>query len=287
MVKFGRNYRLIIQTNDSNEEAIIIEPPITLQFTINRSTMGTLNSMRLQIMNLSEKTRNKIFQDRFNPKVYKKIILQAGYNNLSNIFIGNIYNARSFRANTEIVTFIYATDGGFDTANTLSNGTIQKQTSYKDFLVALVNSFPNLKQGKLTEIEGEFRRPAIVNGNSFELIRKYSNNKAYIDLETINILNDSDVIEGDVPLLNSETGLLGTPDRADAYLSVETIFEPRIIMGQVIEIQSDVQKKYDGQYKVIGVTHSGIISDAVGGQCSSKFNLLVGTQLFGGFNIVS
>jgi len=40
-------------------------------------------------------------------------------------------------------------------------------------------------------------------------------------------------------------------------------------------------KIYNGQYKVIGMVHSGIISEAVGGSCTSRFNLLLGSRYFG------
>lgn len=286
MDKSGRKYRLTIQSNEDNE-AIVIENPITIQFNINRSTMASLNSMRLQIYNLSEKTRKQIFQDRFNPKVYKKIILQAGYNQLSTIFSGNIFQANSSRNGVNIITYIDARDGGFDTVSTISNKTLSGDLSYRDVIKNLIGDFSNIKEGNLSEIEGTARRPVVLDGNTFQLIKKYSDDKAFIDLEKISILNDNDTITGELPLINSDSGLLGTPKRDDSYLTIDTIFEPRIIMGQLLEVNSSVAPEYDGQYKVIGVTHSGIISEAVNGSATSKFNLLVGSQLFGGFNNIA
>lgn len=282
-MKFGRNYRLTVETVDG--DFIVIENPSTIQFTITRSTQSTLNSMQLNVFNLSANTRDKIFQDRFNPKFYKKIVLEAGYENLSVVFQGNIFRANSRRVGTDILTFIDCRDGGFDTRSTLSNISLNGG-SYKDIVKALAGSFEKIKLGDIGDITGEARRNVILSGNSFSLIKKYSNDRAFIDLEELKVLKEDEVLEGEVQVLESDTGLLGTPVHDDAYLTIDTIFEPRIIMGQLIEIRSEVAPVYDGQYKVIGVTHQGIISGAVGGEAKSTFNLLVGSQLFGGFNKV-
>ena len=282
-MKFGRNYRLTIESDDG--EAIVIEPPLTVQFNIVRNTMATLNHMQLSIYNLSEENRNRIFQDRFNPRVYKRIILQAGYESLSTVFIGNIFQASSARNGSNIITSIDARDGGFDTTGTLTNVTLDGG-SLKDVIRALASDFEHVSVGEIGGEEKQFLRPLVLSGNTYSIINKYTNKSAYIDLEELKVLDDNQVIVGEVPLINSETGLLETPKREDAFLTIKTIFEPRIIMGQVIEIESSVNNAFDGQYKVIGVTHSGVISEAVGGDCTSEFNLLVGSQLFGEFNKV-
>lgn len=284
-MKFGRNYRLTIQTNDISE-AIVIEPPFTVEFTIQRSTMGSLNSAQFKIYNLSEKTRSRIFQDRFNPREYKRIIFQAGYDSLTTIFAGNIFQANHARHGSNIITFIDARDGAFDAQNSMSIRTVQAGSSIKELVQGLVRDMPNISEGNLAGLSGTIQRPVVLNGNTLQLINKYANADVYIDLEELNVLQLNQVVQGYVPLINSDTGLLGTPVRNDAYLQIDTIFSPEIIVGQVLEIASDVNTAYDGQYKVIGLMHNGIISEAVGGACKSRFDLLVGSQLFGGFNRV-
>lgn len=284
-MKFGRNYRLTIQTNELSE-AIVIEPPFTVEFTVSRSTMGSLNSAQFKIYNLSEKTRSRIFQDRFNPREYKRIVFQAGYGSLTTIFAGNIFQAHHARNGNNIVTFIDARDGAFDAQNSMSIRTVQAGSSIKELVQGLVRDMPNISEGNLSGISGTISRPVVLNGNTLKLIDRYTNGDVYIDLEQLNVLSQNQVIQGYVPLINSDTGLLGTPIRNDAYLQIDTIFSPEIIVGQVLEVASAVNTAYDGQYKVIGLTHSGIISEAVGGACQSRFDLLVGSQLFGGFNRV-
>jgi len=281
VAKFGRTYRLTSESN-VDSEAIVIEPPISIQFNLNRSTMASLNNCQIRILNLSQLTRSKIFQDRFNLSKRKKVILQAGYEKLSTIFVGDIFMADSYRQGNDIITFIDARDGGFDSSGTLTNKTIQKGTTVKSAIEEMIKQFSNIKQGKIGTVEGEFKRPVVLDGNTFELIKKYTDDKAFIDLEKVNILQDNETITGEIALINSETGLLGVPRRNDSFLTIDTLFEPRITMGQVLAIESTIQPEYDGQYKVIGVNHAGTISESIGGSVKSRFSLLIGTQLTGG-----
>lgn len=281
-MKLGRNYRLTIETDEG--ETIVIGNPTTMQFTVKRSTMASLNSAQINIYNLAPKTRDKIFQDRFNPKKYTKVILQAGYESLSTVFIGNLFEANSKREGSDVITYIDARDGGFDTVGTITNKAIEGG-NVKDVIKSLARDFEKVNVGEIGDVEGEFRRQVILNGNTFSLIKKYSEGNAFIDFETLNVLKDDEAIVGDLPLLTSESGLISV-SRDDSYLTVKTLFEPKIIMGQLLEISSDVAPVFDGQYKVIGLTHQGVISGSVGGELNSTFNLLVGSQLFGGFKTV-
>ena len=281
-MRFGRNYRLTIETN---EGAVVIEPPFTIEFSLERSTLSSVNSMQLQIYNLAERNRSIIFQDRFRPKFYKRLILQAGYSQLHTIFRGNVFQATSKRSGADIITYIEARDGAFDASRAFTNKNINPETT-QDVVDALVADLENIKLGKTGKEQGNFPRNVTLNGNTFELINKYTNDKAYVDLEELNVLQDDEAIEGVLPLITSETGLLETPQREEAYLSIETIFRPEITVGQLLEVQSGVNSAYDGQYKVTGLRHRATISEAVAGDAKSSFDLLVGSQLFGEFNKV-
>ena len=105
-------------------------------------------------------------------------------------------------------------------------------------------------------------------------------------MKTINIMKPNEVIEGFVPLINDASGLLATPQRKDATLSINMIFEPRLLIGQVIEIQSSIAPQFDGQYKIYGLKHSGTISDSIAGQCTTTVQMQVGSQVFGRFNVL-
>lgn len=261
--------------------AIVIEPPFTLQFNLIRSTQATLNTADITIYNLSQRTRDRIYQDRFDFSAYRKVILEAGYDTLSTVFIGSLFEAYSVRQGADIITNINSRDGGFDVVGTKTYRTIQAGATNAEVVDGLVNDFPNLQLGAVGNFDQTFKRPVVLNGNTYDLVKRYTGGNVYVDLEKVYALQQNEFIDGDLPVINAASGLLETPRRDDAFLTVTTLFEPRVIMGQQVRLESLVLPQYNGNYKVIAVHHQGIISEAEGGSCTSRFNLLVGTQVFG------
>lgn len=286
MTKFQRNYNLKIEIfqNQKENNALEIKFPLTLEFAVSRSTSSNLNRGIFKIYNLSEKNRNLIFQDRFSIKNIngnrRRITLQAGYKNLSTIFIGDILEAHSFREGANIITSINAIDGGFASYNNYINETLEKNLSFKDIFLRLGQSL-GLSFNKVGDIEGASKRGVALNGNTFSLMKEKYRDSFFIDLDKVNHLNLNEVIKGDLTLLESSSGLLGTPQRQGSILIAKMLFEPRILIGQLVEIESQINKFYNGQFKVVGLNHDGIISGAVNGQCTTTLQLFIGEQILG------
>ncbi|TDE17721.1 baseplate hub protein [Dyadobacter psychrotolerans] len=285
-MKFGRQYRLTLEMDDG-QQAIIIEPPFTLQFSVERNALASLNAATLIIYNLSEITRGRILHDRFDTTKLRTVILEVGYETLATIFVGTIRSAGSMRQGSNIITTVIADDGGFDTTNTLSFETIQAGATIGDVVKTLIGDFPNVNQGVVSGMDAKLSRPVVLDGNTWEQIKKYTKLSAFIDLNKVHVIQDNEVIIGELDVIDSSTGLLETPRREESYLSVTTLLEPRIIIGQAISLESTIAPVYNGQYKVIGASHQGIISEAIGGQCQSRFSLLMGNQLYGAYKTVA
>jgi hypothetical protein len=281
--KFGRNYNVLINLPDIGE-VLSIEPPFTIYFNVKRNNLASANTLELDIYNISPESRGKIFQDRFNPKQYKQIIFQAGYDKLYTLYQGNIFYSYSYGKGTEVITHIMARDGGFDISNAYSNVSVEKGTQVEDLIKLLAKDFKYINLGEIGETGGELKRGRVLSGSTFALINEETGNKFFIDNEKLLVLKDNEVVKGEVPLLSFETGLLGTPRREDSYLSVDLIFQPDLIIGQVVEIKSRIMPEYNGQYKVIGISHCGMISESVCSKVVTTVNLLIGSQLFNDIN---
>jgi len=65
----------------------------------------------------------------------------------------------------------------------------------------------------------------------------------------------------------------------DRNAIADILFEPRLQIGQVVELNSNFFKKLNGQYKIIGIRHSGTISDAVAGRCKTTVELCLGNRV--------
>lgn len=288
-MKLNKVYKLYIESSINKEEVLVITNPITIKFNIERKVFAGANTLNISIYNLGKETRDLIFKDAYDTNIENRrsIILEAGYDaqNLSTIFLGTVMSAYTMREGSNIVTKVYALDGALETQTAYTHQTFMDST-LPSLINNLASSISGLSVGAINVQDEKFTRPIVLSGNTYNIIQKYTDGQAFVDLGKIYVMGNEDVIEGYVPMINAKSGLLGTPERRNTNLSVKMIFEPRIIVGQVIQIDSIVDPRFDGQYKVIGLSHQGTISDSSNSNCITELQLWVGAQIFGGFNVI-
>ena len=156
MEKFGRNYRLTIDPKDGLAP-IIITMPFTIEFWLQRNTLADLNRLSIDIYNLSEKNRNRIYQDRFDFRLDagdkadtapgRTLVFEVGYSNLFRVFEGTIFEASSAREGTNIVTRIECRSGLYDVAASQTFQTIQSGKTVRDVIMFLIGQMPTLSVG--------------------------------------------------------------------------------------------------------------------------------------------
>ena len=294
--KFGRNYRLVLLDNLTANTGLELRndkgsQSLTIDFDIQRGVGADLNSMTLRIYNLSRDNQAQLFQARLdlsnkNTFTARPIILQAGYNDgLSVIFRGGIREAFTFRQGNDLITQVEALDGILSTTQTYANISYDSATTAQqivDDLVAPLTSQTDVEAGQTklstttAALIGDNQRGYVIAGNAYNILQEYTSNKAFIDVGELNILSDNECIRPSVRVIDADTGLLGIPRLDGLRVTIETIFEPRINVGEFIEVQSSVAKQFNGQYKVAAVQHKGMLSDTVAGDAKSIF------QLYGG-----
>lgn len=270
------------------QNAVVIKPPITLEFEIRREFLASAQTATFRIKNLGEKTQDTIYKDRFATSLFARVALQAGYQGafLPTIFDGSIWFARSNRqSRRDIVTEIDSFDGGFAMANSFSSFSLPPSNTYVDALQRLNG---DLVQTSATPIIGTVPgtlgpRSAIFVGPTFDLITKLlpPGVTSTIDLGQLKVLADLDVLSfgSQTYLISANTGLLDPPVREGAFITVRMMFEPRITLGQVVQLDSVVNSIFNGLYQVRGVSHSGIISGSEGGPAETRLQLYLGPGL--------
>jgi Baseplate hub gp41 len=271
--KFGRNFRVTIDPMDGMPP-IIIAMPFTIRFWLQRNTLSDLNRLSIDIYNLSEAHRNRIFQDRFDLTQNRTIVFEAGYSTLYRIFQGRIYEASSAREGTNIVTRIEARDGLYDIAVSQVFQTLQSGMTLGDVFKFLIGQFPTLGLGAVGNYNTPMLRPPVLNGSTWSMMRQYAPNDVYIDSGKVYVMKQAEVLEGEPYQIDDSTGLLETPRRDEGFLSVTSLMETGVNMAALVNLKSTVQPAYNGQYKVIGINHAGTISGAVCGECRSVFSFL-------------
>lgn len=275
--KFQCHYRLILQwVEDDKVGQAIVSDPITINFNIKKALFQSTNTATITIYNLDAGTRESMYQDRllFNTIKEKSVTLLAGYGEtLTTCLFGHVQQCYSERVGTDMVTTIDVIDP--DILTQYTSVTFDAGTTFKEAINYLTSQFPNLKQGEVGSFEGEFKTPTVFDGNSFSAINELTGGHTFIDNGILNTLNDNECLSNyGAYLIQSDTGLLGTPKRYDAVLEIEMLFEPSIRLGQMVEIVSETQSRFNGQYKVVGLEHNCTISGATAGTRTTKIQVL-------------
>jgi hypothetical protein len=300
-MKFGRTYTLEIQTNPLSLDQLIsfgiaggsytgnapstparqiitITDPLTINFTVTTNILSSAHQADIRIINLGKTLRELIYKDDIdqkNDRFYRSIRFSAGYGNKQSlIFQGNIQFAYSERQGTEWYTTIHAYDGGFGMKYGNSNRSYASGTPITTVIKDLAKDMPSIKLKYLSPITDTVSK-SVYSGNSWDYIQDIWTSDygyAYIDREEIFLTKQDEVIQGGIVNISSESGLLETPKKFDTQIEVKLLFEPTLRIGQLINLISEVTE-CNGKCKIVGMNHSGIISDAIAGEAITTLNL--------------
>lgn len=288
-MKLGRTYIMTIQIDDAGvaNNTVVVKFPMTLKFNINRGVQASSNLGHFQVYNLAENTRKKIFHDRTDVTHYRQVTLLAGYEDekkLSLIFKGNMFQAFSYRQGADWITEIEAYSGLYAIENAQASLSIGAGYDVKKLIAQVVNGMTQygVALGKIGNIEaGQNSRAIALSGSSWDILQQLGNgNDVFIDNENINVIGKNEYVDppDGLSLINSDTGLLQSIRRYEGRFDVPILFEPRIQVGQKVQIQS-AETIFNGIRKVSGVIHRGTISGAVGEDCQTMLTVWTGTEV--------
>ena len=289
MIKKNPSYRVTVTYwNETLQkyESEIIEYPITCKFNSVRGTFSLSNKCIIELYNLSESTRTNIFKDALvgdlEEKQWKFIKLEAGWNGqLSQIFYGRILQAYSSKESGQVDVITRIECLPFDIYDSYSSHTFAAGTSKREAYKTIATDLKNCQFGNLGQIDGNYQTQTTFDGKTLDCLNQITGNNTFVDNGVLNTLLSNEVIDIPVPLITDENGLLATPIRRGGSLVIKTLFEPTLIVGQLLEIHSKIAPMYDGQYKVLGFTHDCLISPTQAGQRISTINLWVIPALTG------
>lgn len=277
MKKWNGIYRITVYTN---EETIIVKSPLTAQINVTRSILSESTKAAIKLFNLAPSTRNSIFQDVYTlkPSKQKYIHVEAGYGDeksMSMIFKGRILQAYSHKSGgqTDIITEIQAM--ALDVFDCQTSGTIEAGTSKREAIQQHAGDMPNVILGNMGAIDGTFKTSTTFDGNTLDCINEIVGGRAFVDNGVLNVLLENEVIDVPVPVITDSNGLLETPVRRDANLTIKTLFLPDIIVGQLLEVKSEISPNFDGQFKVIGFTHDLTFGDGMSGTRTTTVDLWI------------
>lgn len=291
--KLGRNYRLEVSTVNSTidpltgqvvpqkSEILTFTIPLTVSFDITRNYLKSANHCSIRIYNLSEKTRNLIRKDftdfdlRRTVKLYGGYGGAASYNNLSLCFFGQISQCWSVREGVDFITEIECMDAGFAFQKAEFNEPITKGVSKKALITAMINSMSDkaVTLGKIGTFPDSQQTGNTYYGSTIGQLNDLAKDCFFIDNGIANCLNSNETFNGAIGVINSQSGLLNTPQKQNTLIYFDMLFEPRLVAGQYILLHSSTEANYNGAYKVMSLHHRGMISASVCGDAVTTVGL--------------
>lgn len=278
MDKFGRNYKLLIQRRDFTTVTIL--PPFTVEFDIHRNSQSSQNVGQIRVYNLGPENLREIRRNQFDTDDQRVVEFHAGYgDNLSLAFKGNITQAFSVREGNNMVTSIECFDGGLAFSNAVTDNQYISGTPQSSIIDSIVESMSpwGVSRGAIGSYPGNISKGNTYSGNSAHLLEQLTGNGFFIDNMKANCLGDGECILTDIPLINAESGLLGTPLLEQQYIHFDMLFEPSLSVGQQIILESGTDRLFNGKHKVLWIKHRGVISQAVCGDATTSVGCLPGT----------
>lgn len=281
MNKFGRSFELRVEAAGGGAD-VIIKPPFTVEFDIQRHRFSSATLSTIRIYNLSETNRRKLRKDETEWGLKKTLVFKAGYGDqLSTVMVGNVSQGYSVREGNNYITTLFIFDGGFAYANAMvdpNSGVFTEGTPYKTVVTGLIKSLKDydISLGSIGTVEGDSGRGISLTGSTISNLNELTNGNFFIDNNTAHCLAKNECVPSPLKKITSASGLLGTPVREMYFLNLEMLFEPKILAGQKIEVESTTNKETSGVYQVISLRHRGIISDSVNGDCTTALTLAFG-----------
>ena len=283
---YNRIYRVTFTPIDNNGNKIgnpiVVESPITMEFNVIREPFSGAPSAQIGLFNLNPSTRRELFLDFLDVENIRQIDIEAGYVNgkFDLIHRGRVEHAFVEKRGCDVVLVVLSI-AGMAVFDPNLNITIDAGTTLEDAIDNVMNNINSVKKGTMSIQNYTFQKPVSFSGDPLGVIKEYTKGDCFEDLGLLNILDMDEILKGDIFVIDDETGLLGVPEKQRTTITVKCVFEPRLKVGQGIEINSRIAPEFNGQYKVYGVKHSGIIGETQAGQCITQIQLITGTTVFG------
>jgi hypothetical protein len=244
-VKWLRKCQLLVGKDGNGEvwpsSGLLVEH-LRIAFDITKTIYRTPNVGTIRIYNLSESDERKVDRE------FNDVILQGGYQSNNRLFFrGNIKYCNIYRDGNDRITELNCGDGDKDFKGTLVNFALAAGHTDADAIRQLLHSF---KATTLGHVHGKdlFRkrsRGRVFSGNARDILDRVAEDNAaewsIQDGKLIMVPVDS-TLPNEAIEVDSETGLVGTPEVNDKGITIKTFFDPRIVPGSKLWLRNNEVK---------------------------------------------
>lgn len=277
VTKFIPIYKLLVDTKDGG--SLTVERPFACKYSITKQYFTQPGICEIIVYNLGESTRDSLYQDIFNPQGYKrKVAFFLGYQSgePSLVFKGSIKECYSIRVGVNFETHILGWVMGEGNSYSGVSQSIPAKNNSASSNVKKLAGCVDIEEGDKVlkfcsdNLNKDFseRGASIFGSASDRIIDEIGENMTLsYDDDSISVYDFGDydelktAVNPVVSTIDVSTGLLSTPRRNQFFLEIETMLEPQIKMVQAINLVSQTEDSFNGEYIVMGIRHDGFIGD--------------------------
>lgn len=241
---------------------------LRMNFKVEKTSEANPNIGSIEIYNLSRKTLAII------EKKNSAMVLKAGYeNNMTLVFSGDIAKATTDKKGPDLVTKVECGDGEATYQNADFSQSFAPGSTVSKVLNDVVGSF-NATAGEIIGVKQDvFQNGITLMGSSrdhMDQLTKKQDLEWSIQDGAVTVLPRGGASKKPAVLLNSDTGLIGTPTRItilksstdpllgegnqEAGVKFKSLMNPLLKPGQLVKLDSF---NVNGIFTVRKVTHSG------------------------------
>lgn len=251
MRQFGRQLKLVI---GSNKESLEITN-LRITFEVKKTLTPEPNPAVIRIYNLNASHRNLLTSKEFN-----RASLSVGYEDLRQIYAGDIVEANTLRDGEDFISELICGDGFQAYTTKLINKTLSAGKSDSEILKENTQAM-GIETG-VTDLpkDRQLPRGKVMFGDPRELLHKIAkNNNAQWSIQDgqMTVLpKDKVLADNEGFVLSQETGMIGSPEKSDDGLHLTCLCNPSLRIGGLVRVQS-IMPEYNGDFKITELSHSG------------------------------
>lgn len=243
--QYLRKVRLIVGGSNTpgvvaDRDAGIDLSELHIKFSVRNTTAQVLKRAEIRIYNLNQDVANKIQNE------FTRVELSAGYgDDIGLIFQGQIAQIRVGRENaTDTYVDIFAQDGDAAYNFSVSNRSLAKGWTPDQLYTSLLQDLEpyGITAGHKPDFSGESAsRGMACYGMTRDYLRDLAAQQGCewsLEDGKINFVKLSSFIAGEAVVLNSATGMIGTPEMTLQGLTVRSLLNSRIKSGGQIKIDN-------------------------------------------------
>ena len=216
-------------------------------FAVRRGDIQTPNSADIRVYNPAPNTITAIREE------FTRVVLQAGYDgNFGVIFDGQIKQVRRGReSQTDTYVDITAADGDSAYNFAVSALTLAAGSTPRDSISFILQNMAEygISRGYIPdELPGlPLPRAKVIYGMCRDELRKVATNTRTswsIQDGKVDMIPLTAYKPGEVPVLNSATGVIGLPEQTQDGIRLRVLLNPNLKIGQAVRLDNDAIQRY-------------------------------------------